>query len=308
MVLPATVRRSAPARGAVFSTILGALPPIPDATIEETIERNVIDLEGVGLELLADGLPPASPAAATAESVVARWRAAAAATSRPVKASVVGPFSGAGASVDGVRAVIDALLDAGCPFVEVAEPDATAIATSAEARERFLRAHEGLLGFLAPGGDAHLSLALTGGNHDGVGAELFGLPYASFAFDLIAGPDDWRLIAAAPGERGIVCGALDPAESGDETREVLIWAAHYAASTAGRGTDRIGLANAPSLAGTSRDAALRKLHRVAEAVRVASVESAEELAKLLDPRAFGGRRNRPGGPEAPGGPQRGAPA
>ncbi|HEY7969784.1 MAG TPA: hypothetical protein VID95_07290, partial [Candidatus Limnocylindrales bacterium] len=137
-------------------------------------------------------------------------------------------------------------------------------------------------------------LALTGGNLDGAGpATLFDLAYASFAFDLIAGPDNWRLIAQAPGDRGIVCGALDPAAGGDETPELLMWAAHYAASTQGRGLDRVGLANAPSLATLGPDVALRKLRRVAEAAALAGADP-QAAAASLDPRAFGGRRNRPG--------------
>ena len=52
-------------------------------------------------------------------------------------------------------------------------------------------------------GRVHLSLVLTGGNVDGLGAAtLFDLPFASYAFDLIAGPENWRLIAEAPGDRG----------------------------------------------------------------------------------------------------------
>jgi len=117
--------------------------------------------------------------------------------------------------------------------------------------------------------------------------------------NLIAGPDNWRLIAVAPQDRGIVCGALDPRPGGDETPELLVWAAHYAASTAGRGIDRVGLANAPSLAAGSWEVALRKLRLVAEAARLAGMPS-DQMAPRLDPRSFGGRRDRPGGPLDPG--------
>jgi hypothetical protein len=191
-----------------------------------------------------------------------------------------------------LQATIRALAEAGCPFVEIEERDPLAISAVAGERRRFVDAHARLLA-AEPG--THVSLALGGGNLDAAGpATFFDLPYASYAFDLIAGPDNWRLIAAAPGDRGIVCGALDSRPGGDETRELLIWAAHYAASTRARGTDRIGLANAGSLAEGPRDVALRKLRLVAEATRIGSVGSAEEMARLLDPRAFGRRRNRPG--------------
>jgi hypothetical protein len=120
-------------------------------------------------------------------------------------------------------------------------------------------------------------------------ATLFDLPFDSYAFDLIAGPDNWRLIAQAPGDRGIVCGALDPAESSDDRPEPLVWAAHYAASTGGRGLARVGLANASSLAGLSRERANTKLQALAEAARLAALQDPKELAALLDPRAVDSR-------------------
>ena len=73
-----------------------------------------------------------------------------------------------------------------------------------------------------------------------------------------------------------------------------MWAAHYAASTTGRGLDRVGLANAPSSRrALEPDVALRKLRRVAEAATLAGTDP-QAAAAALDPRAFGGRRNRPG--------------
>jgi methionine synthase II (cobalamin-independent) len=279
----------------MFSTLLGALPPAADDA------RDVLlgDLAGTGLELLATGEP--APAADTEPSVVVGlWQAAAALTDRPLKQVLAGPYS---AGRDGprhrplelaerLRATVEALAAAGCPFVEIDEPDALAIGVVDGERNRFTEAHrvlsDGVTG-------THLSLAITGGNVDGAGAStLFDRGYASFAFDLIAGPDNWRLIALAPQDRGIVCGALDPRPEGDETIELLVWACHYAASTGGRGIERVALANAPSLASVSWDVALRKLSRIAEATRVAGVESARDMAEMLDARTFGGRRNRPG--------------
>ena len=138
--------------------------------------------------------------------------------------------------------------------------------------------------------DASISLVLTGGNVDGLGAAmLFDLPFASYAFDLIAGPENWRLIAEAPGDRGIVCGALDPADAADDRPEPLVWAAHYAASTRGRGLERVGLANASSLASLPPERAIRKLAALAEAARLASIADPHELAASLDPRAVDAR-------------------
>ncbi len=285
----------------MFSTLLGPLPPVShgDREPEHEIRDNVADLEATGLELLSSGRPAARPDADPA-TVVAEWQTATEGTVHPVKQAILGPFSATrnGSAADtrrtagDLRRLIDALADAGCGFVEIEEPDALEIAFVASERRRFHDAHRALTDELPA---IHCSLAMTGGNLDAAGGDtFFDLPYASYAFDLIAGPDNWRLIATAPAERGIVCGALDPAPRGDETRELLVWAAHYAASTAGRGPDRIGLANAPSLAGLPRDVALRKLTRVAEAARIAAVESPTEMASLLDARAFGGRRDRPG--------------
>ena len=292
----------------MFSTLLGELPPDPEragAPAEDRIRDTLADLESTGLELAADGerFDPRQPP--SSGSVVDRWRLASAATTRPVKAVLPGPYSAARTSTSGdpsavawaeaLKPSIAALVEAGCPFVEVDEPDALAIAVVASELRRFVDAHRRLTDGME---GTHLSLALTGGNLDAAGpAAFFDLPYASFAFDLIAGPDNWRLIAAAPGDRGIVCGALSPRADGDTSREVLVWAAHYAASTNGRGLDRVGLANSSSLAALSRADALARLTIVAEAARIAAVESVDELAGLLDPRAAGRpgarRRGRP---------------
>ena len=290
----------------MFSTVLGALPPDPDragAPTEERIRDTLADLESTGLELAADGEPFVGTAPPSPRTVVDRWRLATTATARPVKAVLPGPYSAARARASGdpsaaawaeaLRPSVVALAEAGCPFVEVDEPDALAIAVVGSELRRFGDAHRRLTDGIE---GIHLSLALTGGNLDAAGpAAFFDLPYASFAFDLIAGPDNWRLIAAAPGDRGIVCGALSPRADGDTSREVLVWAAHYAASTNGRGLDRVGLANSSSLAALSRAEALARLSVVAEAARIAAVESADELAGLLDPRAVGrpGARRRP---------------
>jgi methionine synthase II (cobalamin-independent) len=290
----------------MFSTLLGMLPPAEHGG-DSTSGHHVAVLTGladVGLELVTTGDAPAGPDRSP-EEVVAAWLVASAATDAPVKQVLAGPYSAGrdgGAArpseiAEAHRATIAALAAAGCEFVEVDESDALAIGVVAGERRRFADAHRRLLDGV-PG--IHVSLALTGGNFDGAGAAtFFDLAYASFAFDLIAGPDNWRLIAAAPQDRGIVCGALDPRPNGDETPELLVWAAHYAASTAGRGIDRVGLANAPSLADGSWEVALRKLRRVAEAARLAGMPS-DEMAPLLDPRSFGGRRDRPGGPLDPG--------
>ena len=281
----------------MFSTLLGALPPDPDqatSTSGERIRSSLVDLEATGLDLLADGEPLDLTRSWNPATVVSAWESAAAATAVPVKQVLPGPYSAArqgnrsaAAWADELRPTIAALADAGCSFVEVDEFDALAINVVASERRRFVDAHRRL----TDGIGVHLSLALTSGNFDAAGpATFFDLPYASYAFDLIAGPDNWRLIAAAPSDRGIVCGALSARPGGDQTRELLVWAAHYAASTSGRGLARVGLANASSMIGLSRPDALARLRVVAESARVAAIESPEDLSDVIDPRAVGRSR------------------
>ena len=275
----------------MFSTLLGPLPADPERP--STSPESVAALAGLGLDLLTDGGDPIEPGVEPADAV-ARWSAVSGGIALPVKAVLLGPYSAARrdgskpvAAAEALRPQILALAAAGCSIVEIAEPDALPIATNPVERASFVDAHRRLVDGTE---GVHASLVLTGGNLDAAGpATFFDLAYASFAFDLIAGPDNWRLIAVAPTDRGIVCGALDPRPGGDESRELLVWAVHYAASSNGRGLARVGLANASSLAGLSRAEALRKLRIVAEAARIATVESAEEMAGLLDPRAIDAR-------------------
>jgi hypothetical protein len=289
----------------MFSTLLGALPIAPDFPVlpagpgapvpsDDDAARldDVAALGATGLELVSDGGGPSRPDA-DASAVVARWQAASNASAVPVKAVLLGPYSGslptnadALTTAERLRATIVALAEAGCPLVEIAEPDAAGIATDPVAATAFAAAH----GRLLDGSEGiHASLALPAANLDGVPpAVLFDLAYASYAFDLIGGPDNWRLIVQAPGDRGIVVGAMGLAAGADEAREVLVWAAHYAASTNGRSLARVGLANAPSAPGSrepTRAEMLRKLAIVAEASRIAAVEGPGEMAALLDRRA-----------------------
>ena len=85
-------------------------------------------------------------------------------------------------------------------------------------------------------------------------------------------------------------GAERAASSDDVARIVaawrhLIWAAHYAASIKGRGLVRVGLANASSLEGISRERARAKVQVLASAAQLAADASPDELAAPLDPRA-----------------------
>jgi methionine synthase II (cobalamin-independent) len=283
----------------VFATLIGAYPaPREPLAPDDAVRGTVEELAAAGLEPISDGRGAERAAtAADVERIVAAWRLAASPTDRAVKQALVGPYSmtrdpagrgAAGASpatvAESIRATIEALTAAGCPLIEIEEPAAVDVGGDEPERRRFSDALRTATTGL---GDAvHLSLVITGGNADAIGgATLFDLPFSSYAFDLIAGPDNWRLIAEAPGDRGIVCGALDPSADAADHPELLIWASHYAASTGGRGLVRVGLANASSLGGLSRERAHAKVEVLATAARLAAAASPDELAAALDPRA-----------------------
>jgi hypothetical protein len=274
----------------MFATLIGPYPSAADSRVSLAAE-----LATLGLEPVSDGAGPRTVGDGDPATIVDAWRAASATTPAAVKQSLLGPFSAARltgdaplARAESIGAVVADLAAAGCPLVEIEEPDAVGAAADDAARSELVAALRRLAE--VAGGGVHLSLALTGGNVDGIGATaLFDLPFASYAFDLIAGPDNWRLIAEAPGDRGIVCGALDPSPTADDRPEPLVWAAHYAASTRGRGLARVGLANASSLAGLDRARARSKLETVVEAARLASLADPRDLAAQLDPRSVDSR-------------------
>jgi methionine synthase II (cobalamin-independent) len=277
----------------VFATLLGGLPRPPladDAPVEALVEAAVRAQEAAGLDPITDG------GLRGQDRLLDAWLATAGLTDRVVKQAVTGPYT-AGRSAAGsaaaraaavmaraqtLNAVLRDLAAAGCPLIEIHEPAAIGIGGDPAERELFREAHLRLL----DGVDGtHLSLAITGGNADTTGIEtILAAPYASLAVDLIAGPDNWRLVVATPGDRGIVCGALPAADPSDDGPELLLWAAAYAASTGGRGPARVGLATASSLADLSWPVAVRKLERLGEAARLADLPASEQ-ARHLDPRA-----------------------
>jgi len=266
----------------MFATLLGPLPrpPLPgdaapeavlDAVLELQAEHGLEPLTTTGWDLPAPG--PADP--------VAAWRSAASRTDRLVKAVVPGPLT-SGQDPGVVRATIAALADAGCPWIEVHEAVPDLGLPGGDAADRFADAH-GRLGVGVDG--VHRSLALVGGNADvlGIAAVLAG-GYASLAVDLIDGPDNWRLVTAMPGDRGVIAGALSTRGPTDDGPEVLIWAARYAASTGGRGEARVGLATSGSLAGLPWEVAVRKVERLGAAARLVAAPPAVGRA-AIDPRA-----------------------
>jgi methionine synthase II (cobalamin-independent) len=316
----------------MFATLLGGLPnptlepgvtPAEDDLIVAAIQAQ----EAAGLEPITDGrlrdpgferciaaLHRGDPTGAV---VVAGWQFAAGHTDRAVKQALPGPYSlgRSGASsadqgrerrtmalAEGLRREIEALAVAGCPMIEIEETEAHRIGEDEGERRLFREAHrllaEGMTG-------AHLSLSIVGGSAAAAGIEtIMSAPYASLAVDLIEGPDNWNLVTRLAGDRGVVAGALSGREGGDESKELLLWAAHYAASTGGRGIARVGLGSAGSFANLAWASAVRKMQRVGEAARLAALPPSEELMRSLDPTLISARRAALGH-DAPPRPRRG---
>jgi methionine synthase II (cobalamin-independent) len=238
----------------------------------------------------AAGLEPITDAGfGVGEDATARWRATAALTGRPVKAVLPGPYSSgrtaeaALAAAEVTRRDLLALAAAGCPWIEIHEPAAVEVGTDEAERSTFREAHRRMLDGVS---GVHLSLAITGGSADAAGIEtLLAAPYASLAFDLISGPGNWRLVVVTPSDRGVVCGALSTEPDADDRPEILLWAAEYAASTGGRGAQRVGLATASSLERLPWEVAIRKMQALGDAAMLAELTPAERR-RHLDPHAL----------------------
>ncbi len=298
----------------MFATLLGGLPrPTVGDGVEALVRVVVRAQEEAGLEPITDGrlrdpsfdrltelLLGGDAGRAAASLVVEGWRSTAALTGRATKQALPGPLTvGLAAdathrskrtlaAAEGLGAIVAALADAGCPLVEIEESAPERLADAAEVA-LFDAAHRRLHDDL--GGSAiHRSLSIVGGSVPQAAIEtVVALPYASIAVDLIAGPDNWYLVRRAAGDRGIVAGVLSAGDV-DEAREVMHWGAHYAASSGGRGMNRVGLGSAGSWAGLPWETALGKLHRLGEAVRLAAMPPGEELARSLEPAAVSSRR------------------
>jgi putrescine aminotransferase len=293
----------------VFATLSAGYPSAPGARDHlEALRAVVAAQEAAGLELLSDGrddLPLPRREAnrkgwvwPKGDSPVERWRRlAAVAGPERAKARLLGPSSTARLLAETSRAGRSGLLvelgeflngelrtlaASGCRFVQVDEPALCQLTAGTREAKEFVAAAQRLL----QGVEAHVSLAVLGGSAEEAGpATLFDPPFQSYLLDLVDGPDNWRLAARAPGERGIIVGAMDPRRPAPDEREVLLWAVHYAASTGGRGLARVGLAPAGSLAPLGWETAGRKLRRLGEVVGLADLP-AHELVRHLDPRAI----------------------
>lgn len=290
----------------MFATLLGSLPA-PPAEAGNPLDAALEAQADAGLAPLTDGGPAWRPDREAFEvgAVVARWRAAAARTVLPVKAVLAGPYTlaregrhGDGAAspraraaealalAETLREAVSALAAAGCPFVEIEEALAHEIGGDEAERRAFVAAHRRLADGAA---GTHLALSIVGGSAWEAGAAtILDPPYASLAVDLVAGPENWRLVAEAPRERGIVAGVIGARPGMPEGLDVLLYAAHYAASTRGRGHERVGLGTAGSIASLAWSVAVTKLERLGEAARLA-LSPVDAQAAAMDPRAVSAR-------------------
>ena len=229
------------------------------------------------------------------------WRFASSATSLPVKQCIAGPYTlgrlaDAGdvgrqtltlAAAEALNQEIRALFDAGAPVVQVDECALTLIGADDDAERALVtdalrRLTEGF------DGSAHLSLGITMGSAAHAGSAIFDAPFRSYLFDLIAGPDNWKLVADAPADRTIVCGVADARTTRPDELESMVWAAHYAASTQGRGLERVAVAPSTGLEYLPRDRAKAKIQALGDAARHAAGATDEELAGAKAPVLAGG--------------------
>jgi len=308
---------------------------VPAERLGFAMDELVAEVVGVqvaaGLGLVTDGqVRWADPGAAVLRALrdddtgadgllVNAWRSTAALTDGVTAQAIAGPYSlglrvHAGADAERrteftlelaarLGAELVALAAAGCPMAHVEEPAAIKIGTSGSAatddaeRDLFAAAQARLLADRPP---LHAMLVLAGGSAWTAGAAtILDAPYQSYLFDLIDGPDNWYLVRATPGDRGIVCGAHRANSVADQAPE-LVWAARYAASSNARGLERVGVSNGASIADATPDEIRRAAAALARATRLAPLPLDEAIAQGLDPRTIRqpfdpptGRRRRP---------------
>jgi methionine synthase II (cobalamin-independent) len=307
----------------MFATLSGGYPPADPSALQPVgrgadalVREILLEQAAAGLALLADGaVRSRDPVSTIGYALLGtagrgpRWPgpltvdgwlfAAEAAAGIPVKQCLPGPYtlgrrlapdarSRAELTLgvaDALARELEALADAGCPFIQVDEDDAVAIGTVDSERAIFREAQDRLLARLGAE-RPHLSLAISGGNADSAGPEtIFAAAYDSHFFDLVAGPDNWRLVTRAPAERGIVLGVADARSAEPDDPAVIVWAVGYAAASADRGDERIGIAPSGSLSGLPRAAARGKIELLGQVVRRIERRHEEAIAAALDPRA-----------------------
>ncbi len=287
----------------MFATLAGGYPRPPDVPPGEALRMVLRAQAEAGLGLLSDGRihDVDGPIPLSEAWIAARDAALAEGIELPIKLAVHGPWAlaarvaGTGPALPTasgpadartaahrLAAALAAVIAAGCPVIEVHEPAATLPADPAGG-EAFASDHRLLLSALPA--DAHATLAITGGDAEALGADaVFAAPYRSHLFDLIAGPDSWRVIAAAPVERGIIVGVADATGRRPPGLEEIAWAASYAASLGGRGMTRVGIAPSGNLDALDPARARSLIDLLGEAARLLAGDP-DALVRRLDPRA-----------------------
>jgi hypothetical protein len=313
-LLGALPQPTADAGGAAGDPLVAVVRAQEAAGLEPITDGRLRD---PGFHRLAGLLLRRGDVKAAVATVLEGWRVVAGATERATKQALPGPYSiglrtrgtererearTLGAA-EALAEIVAALARAGCPLVEIEESEAHRLTGAAE-HDLFRDAHRRLtqgdagsrgggqhgVGNDEAGGGIHRSLSVVGGSVPQAAIDVvLEAPYASLAVDLIAGPDNWYLVRRAHGERGVIAG-VQSAGAVDEAKEVMLWAAHNAASSARRGSERVGIGSAGSWANLTWEAALRKMHRLGDAARLAAMPLGEELAQSLDPRAVSARR------------------
>jgi 5-methyltetrahydropteroyltriglutamate--homocysteine methyltransferase len=212
------------------------------------------------------------------------------------KAVLVGPYSLARLSDPGeldparltlalaeaLNQELRALVDAGARVIQLDENALTLIA-AADDEERSL-VGEALERVTRDISGADLTLAVTMGAAVHAGwPRLFELPFAAFLFDLVAGAQNWDVIARVPSDRTVVCGIADARNTRPDDEALMVNAARYAASLGDRGPDRVGLSPSTGLEYLPRDRARAKIQAVGAAARAAAGASgaAEPAAPAL---------------------------
>lgn len=285
---PGEALRSQP----MFATLAGDLPH--PRTLRPSWRRHalVVQVEA-GLGIPSDGLVHDEDGAA----LVAEWRRTRALADElgvelPLKLAVTGPWARAARGQAGIRtadavaarlrAALGDLAGAGCRVIEIHEPAPT-LPTEEAGAAAFVRAHVALLDGLPA--DLHATLAVTGGDTGRLSAGALATPpYRSYLLDLLEGHESWRVIVNLPGDRGVIVGVGDASGRDRTGLEAIAWAAQYAASTRGRGLDRVGLAPSAGLGGLSPGKAREILDLLGETSRLLAGDP-EALLRRMDPRA-----------------------
>jgi hypothetical protein len=280
----------------MFATIIGPYPEVAAASEDERLSLVLGDQLEAGLGMLTDGR--VHRVVGHGAAVVDAWRAAdrvghhlaAVRGLEPplIKACIVGPWTAGAGDPEAVRAharaqrpAIEALFEAGTPVVQLTEPGIGSIeASDAAAIDLLSEVLEWLS--LPMAGDVHLSLAFAGGGPTAVPAERALVGFASYLFDLIASPDDWRVCRAVPGSCGLIVGVVDARAARAGGMEVGVCGARYAASMGGRGSSRTGLCPGAGLERLDRTTARALLAFTAEVARAADLPD-PELMRALDP-------------------------